>query len=184
MEQEIFKPIKGYEGYYEVSNMGRIKSLAKSWVTTERWGVRTKEESFLKFGCTKNRSCNYYRVVLCVDRVKFNKSVHRIVALHFCDNPNNYGVVNHLNSDTLDNRAANLEWTTQKGNIRHAWAAGRGKPQNGTKNGNARLTETQVLEIRSLHAKGNIEHLDLAVMYGIARTAITRILNRTRWTHI
>jgi hypothetical protein len=184
MEQEIWKPIKGYEGYYEVSNMGRIKSLSKSWVTGERWGVRTKEESFLKFGLAKRQKTNYYRVVLCVDKAKLNKSVHRIVAEHFCDNPNNLNVVNHLNSNPLDNRADNLEWTTAKGNVLHSYTSGNRVSMSGIRNGNARLTESQVLEIRSLHAKGNIEHLDLAEMYGIARSAITRIVNRQRWKHI
>lgn len=179
MKQELWKPIKGYEGYYEICNIGnKVKSCAKTW------SVGKKGDTILKLGKRGAKNQVYYFVVLCVNNVKKYAAVHRLVATHFVDNPNNYDVVNHLDSDTLNNDYDNLEWTTTLGNVQHSWKFGKQKSQQGEKHGRSRLTEKQVLEIRELHAKDNIEHLQLAKMYGIARTAITRILNRTRWKHI
>lgn len=69
MEQEIFTSINGYELYYEVSNLGRIKSLAR------KWSVGVKKDTILKPSSTRG----YLRVILCVNRVKHYFSVHKIV---------------------------------------------------------------------------------------------------------
>lgn len=184
MQQEKLTPIKGYEEYYEVSDLGRIKSLAKEWITGERWGIRKKEATFLKFGKRGCKNQVYYFVVLCVDKVKKYKSVHRLVAEHFCPNPNGYNVVNHINSNTLDNRAVNLEWTTTKGNVQHSWEYGNKKPIRGEQHGNSKLKEVDVVEIKKLLKIGVMTHKEISEMYGVTRNVITRIKSGTRWQHI
>lgn len=184
MKQEIWKQVNGFEGYYEISNLGRIKSLAKEWTTGERWGIRKKEESFLKFGKSSNKNILYYNVTFCVDKVKSYFLVHRLVAKHFVDNPNNYNVVNHLDSDTTNNDSENLEWTTTKGNVLHSFEHGKRVVINGEKHGNCKLTVKQVLEIRELVEIGKLEHEDVAKMYKVSRPTITKIVRRIRWKHI
>lgn len=115
---EIWKDIIDYEGLYQVSNFGRIKSL-------ERYDNRKHKipERIMK---TKGNDLGYKRVCLCRDGKIERRSVHRIVAEAFVKRDNeNYNIVNHLDNDPSNNRADNLEWTTYKGNMQ--WAAKQGR---------------------------------------------------------
>ena len=103
MEEE-WRPVKGYEGLYEVSNMGLVKSLHAS------------QSRILKQGT----SHGYMLVNLCKDGICNMKQVHRLVATAFIRNPNNYEVVNHKDGNKKNNTVDNLEWCTQRYNIRHA----------------------------------------------------------------
>ena len=107
---ELFKDIKGYEGLYQVSNMGTVKSLNYA---------KTKKAKSLKL----KKSNNGYVSVQLKHRGKM-QSVHRLVAGHFIDNPDDKPQVNHLNGNKSDNRAINLEWCTQSENMIHAYRNG------------------------------------------------------------
>lgn len=178
MKKETWKPIKEYEGYYEISNKGRVKSLPKEW------SVGRKGETILKFGKRKATNGIYYFVVLCVNKVKKYVGVSRLVAQHFKENHNNYDVVNHLDLDTTNNDEDNLEWTTTKGNVEYSWRLGNQKPQQGEKHGNSKLSEKDVVEIRELYKTGKYFHSELSVLYKVSRTQITRIINGNKWKHI
>ena len=100
MEYELLKPIKGYEGVYEISNQGRVYS------------VRTGK--FLK---PKPNTRGYLQVDLCVKGSHKMAFVHRLVADAFLDNPHNYPQVNHKDENILNNHADNLEWCTPLHNL-------------------------------------------------------------------
>ena len=114
--KEIWKDIKGYEGMYQVSNLGRVKSLGR--IVTRKNGRRlTIQERILKPKPTQN---GYLQVKLCYSSGKGKWFlVHRLVCEAFHKNPENKPEVNHINEDKLDNRACNLEWVTAKENCNH-----------------------------------------------------------------
>ena len=113
---EIWKPIKGYEGKYEVSNKGRVKSLFGR--------VRPlKEPRILKPSKFNKSQTTYEQVELSNPTVYF--LVHRLVAEHFIDNPGNKPNVNHIDNNGLNNNITNLEWCTQSENLLHAQQQGR-----------------------------------------------------------
>lgn len=141
MTDEIWKQISGYEGIYEVSNLGRIKSCDKivddDYCGKRRFRSRVRRQS-------KNNS-GYYQVGLSKNNKVKKFLVHRLVCEAFCENPDNKPEVNHINEIKADNRACNLEWCTRRENLnfgtrneRAGKASGmtRGKPiQQFTQNG-------------------------------------------------
>lgn len=101
MENVIWKPIDGYEGLYEVSNTGLIKSLNC---------YNYKEPRIMKLG---KRPDGYLSVGLSKNNVTKTKTVHRLVAKAFLPNPNNLEMVNHKDEDRTNNNVENLEWCTR-----------------------------------------------------------------------
>lgn len=114
MMEEIWKSVKGFEGLYEVSNMGRIKSLHRVIMRSNG-----KKQSFQE-RILKGVISDYYQVFLSKNGKSFKEYIHRIVATHFIPNPENKPQVNHKNSNRFDNRSENLEWVTVKENHTHA----------------------------------------------------------------
>lgn len=106
--EEIWKDIENYEGLYQVSNYGRIKSL-------EREGTKRRKINECILSPAKN-SCGYKTVVLHKDSIRKTYTVHRLVALAFIPNPDNLPQINHLNEDKENNHVENLEWCTNQYN--------------------------------------------------------------------
>ena len=123
---EQWKDIKGYEGYYQVSNLGRVKGLKRKLWNGK--GHHFKEEKLMKPYPTKiNKRPNYnlYHVKLSKNYIQKGLAVHRLVAIAFIPNPENKPQVNHLDFDTSNNKVSNLEWCTQMENMKHSKANGR-----------------------------------------------------------
>lgn len=121
---EVWKDIKGYEGVYQVSNHGRVRSLNHSVVQMNN-GTLCKRLYKGRVLTQRTSNGGYKRVHL--SNGKNNKwySVHRLVAFAFCEKPDGNDIVNHIDNNPDNNRAENLEWTTYKGNMQHASKQGR-----------------------------------------------------------
>lgn len=104
--EEIYKDIEGYEGLYQVSNLGNVKSLVNNK------GV-AREKVLKPF----INSDGYKRVILCKNNTIKGLKIHRLVAKSFIENPNNYPCVNHKDECKTNNVVSNLEWCTHKYNI-------------------------------------------------------------------
>lgn len=118
MEQEIWKPVVGWEGFYEVSNLGNIRSLDR------KVGMRTYGKETFKVVKGKMLTQQYdkdgYKVVHLRDTFNGRNrllKMHRIVAEAFIINPDNYDCIDHINGTRADNRAENLRWCTNQQNI-------------------------------------------------------------------
>jgi hypothetical protein len=112
MQIEIWKPVPGYEGKYEVSNLGRVKSLSR-FVLGKGKGLYPVKERILRQCVIKG----YYEVILCLNgKVHKHSRVHRLVALAFIPNTDKKPNIDHINCNPLDNRVENLKWCTQKEN--------------------------------------------------------------------
>lgn len=91
--KETYKDIQGYEGKYQISNLGNVYSLITNKILKPRLTLD-----------------GYYQVDLCKDGVKRHLYIHRLVAQSFLDNPKNYKIVNHKDENSMNNIASNLEW--------------------------------------------------------------------------
>lgn len=120
---EIWKDIQGFEGCYQVSSEGRIRSESRVISLPTRWGGVT-ERSLTGRVIKPYVAKGYYYVDLRLDGIKFKFSVHRLVAGTFISNTEGKPQVNHKNGIKTDNRVENLEWCTQFENMQHAWDNG------------------------------------------------------------
>lgn len=103
---EEWKDIKGYEGKYQISNRGRVKSLGNN---------KTRKEKILRPG----KRNNYLFINLYKNGKSKKYNIHRLVAEHFLPNPDNLPVINHKDENKLNNNVENLEWCTQEYNMNY-----------------------------------------------------------------
>jgi hypothetical protein len=135
---EEWRDVPGYEGLYEVSNLGEVRSLDR--ITTMKNEVkRITHGKLLKQGKYNSKS-NYRGVALCKEGISTKHSVHRLVALAFIPNPENLPEINHKDENKQNNRVDNLEWCDRKynntyGTAKLRAAATSGKPVLQLKNG-------------------------------------------------
>lgn len=118
--EETFKDVIGYEGFYQISNLGRLKSLER-FIKGRNNGKRLKPESIIK---NKLDSKGYYHYELSKLGKKKDLRLHRLIAEVFIPNPELKPYINHKNGIKTDNSILNLEWVTQSENTQHAYDTG------------------------------------------------------------
>lgn len=103
---EVWKDITDFEGFYQVSNLGRVRSI--------------KEQIYKIRSFPINKKLGYRQAGLCKNGLNIHKLLHRVIASAFIPNPNNYSEVNHIDGDRANNDLTNLEWCTHQQNVQHA----------------------------------------------------------------
>ena len=164
--KEIWKKIDGYPDKIEVSNLGNVKS----------------NDKLLKFDICSG----YCRVHFSHKGINYKELVHRLIAKAFIPNPDNKLQVNHIDGNKKNNNVNNLEWCTAGENIKHAYKTNL-RSAKGENNTQAKLSEEQIKEIRSLYVKGKhceFNSRGLAKKYNVNPKTILDIVNKKNWKDI
>ena len=208
---EIWKSIFGFEELYEVSNMGRIrvppirsKYFNQNDIKTILIKINNKEKliniakefnvnraliSYIKNHNHQYRilkpymSSKYLSIDLRKNNQRFAKRIHHLVLETFMRSRKGKEECNHLNGIKTDNRLENLEWVTHSENCKHKYRVLGYETLHGERNGNSRLTEKDVLEIRKLCKQGCSQR-KIAKLFHVCKTTIQYINNRKLWKHI
>ena len=178
-----WKAVKGYEGSYEVSDTGLVRSLDR-YITSKRGRTRFikgKELRLVKHRATQKVTKYYRTVALSKDGVALNKYIHRLVAEAFLPNPDNKEQVNHINKNTEDCKLCNLEWVTAQENTDHKIAVG-GITwyTSGDEHHASKLTWSLVKEIYVWIATG-FTNKTIGSTYGVDPSVISRIRHKKAW---
>ncbi len=176
--QEIWKDIIGYEGLYQISNLGRIKSLPR--IRNIRYRPYMTKERILTPTIGNNGYCY---IMFQLNSVPKRYLVHRLFAIHFIPNPENKPQINHKNGIKHDNIPTNLEWCTSAENIRHSYVNGLQKPIKGEKSHNSKLKESDVLNIKEMINEGE-KQSDIARIYNVTQSHISDIKHNKKWAHL
>lgn len=174
-ENEIWKPVFGYEDYYEVSSLGRVRRLKKT---------RGTRPGRILSPAAINRNRGYLVVGLHRKDKQIMNYVHRIVASSFIGPPRKGLVVNHKDGDKQNNNVKNLEWCTQSENNKHAFRTGLRLPTIGSLCGRAKLDEKEALEIYIMANSKEIKWSDIADKYLVDKSTISRIASKKTWAHL
>lgn len=176
----LWKPVKGYEGIYEVSNDGRVKSLARLKECGHPGAKQMTKERLLKI---KADRMGYPRVKLSKNGVAKLIPLHRVVALSFVENPHNKPEVNHIDGDKTNNLPDNLEWATRSENLKHAFDKKLKCAIKGEENNKSKLKAEQVLKIRLLRNEG-VKLVDIADKFGVTAANVSEIVNFKTWKDV
>lgn len=173
---ERWVDISGYEGYYQVSDRGRIKSLER--IVVHNGTSHLQPELIMRpwQGITALYDC----VRLYKNGVRKKFSVHRLVAEHFLPTWNPALEVNHINGNRYNNAVVNLEMCTRKENVRHSIIHFL-KNDYGEKSANAKLTNAQAREIRKTYREGKMTQAALAAKYGVCNQTISAIIRYKKY---
>ncbi len=183
-QKEEWRPVAGYEGLYEVSDMGRVRSLDR----TRSQKRRGKIVEYHRKGRVMARrplggKGRYLAVCLTsLDCKEKYFLVHRLVAQAFIKNLEEKPCVNHLNNDGADNRSSNLEWVSYKENTAHGITEGRiGRGRKGAFM--LRVDDLQKKAILILYKTGDFSQRKIAVVLSIPETTINTIIQKQNKNH-
>lgn len=175
MVAETWKTIEGWEGKYEISDLGRVRAVGREG----RWGFRSVNPPEILNSANKD---GYRRVTLVAKDSRYTVGVHILVATAFLGpKPEPWSQVNHVNFNPSDNRAENLEWCTAAENIQHSIAANR--QSKGTDLPQTKMTPELVLELRTRYARGE-SFSELAESTKLARATIRCAVTGKTWAHL
>ena len=175
---EYWADIEGYEGIYQVNNLGNVRSLDRVIIRKNGKKLTIKGQHLKQH---LNRR-GYLRINLRYQGKDKNSKIHRLVAKAFLSNPLNKPQVNHINGNKRDNNVCNLEWCTQAENIEHAFA--QGLMAVGERHGNSRLTLEQVILIKQLLKQSEDSITDIAKQFGVGISTIHDIKSGKQWKSV
>lgn len=176
-KDEVWRDIEGYEGLYQVSNRGRVKSLDR--VAHDNRDVKRNIKGKLKKQIY-NRTYPY--VVLYVNNVSNLHDVHRLVAKAFIYNENCLPVVNHKNGFPMDNRVENLEWVSYVDNAKHAVEMG--LTSRGSSHYRAVLNDKIVLSMKEMYSTNKFTLGKLSKIFNVHKAHLSGIFNGRIWGHV
>jgi hypothetical protein len=190
--EEIWKDVRDYEGLYQISNIGRCRSLD---MMSRRVSKQGKEFFVLLKGkvLSENKTNgNGYRITcLCKNSKKKNNYIHRLVADAFLDKIEGSYYVNHKDADKLNNNSINLEYCTHRENMIHARKLGLVPCRKGKYYGNygedcsySKLTNKQTLEIYKLAHAGELSQPEIGFKFNVSRSMVSAIKNGKRLVSI
>jgi len=170
MTNEVWKDIPDYEGIYQASTLGRIRSLPRTG-------------TYLRILKTRiNKKTGYERITLLANRKKKDHCIHRLIMLAFVGESDLD--VNHKNGIKGDNRLENLEYSTKSENMKHSYKTGLSKAQVGENVNGSKLKEKQVFEIKKLIQKKKLTLTKIAEMFNVHVVTISDIKRNVTWKHI
>jgi hypothetical protein len=171
-------PVKGYEGLYEVSNTGLVKTLYKL-IPSKNGSLAHRKERILKPIVGK---IGYMVIGLTdADGVRKQRKLHRIIAEAFIENKHNKDCINHKNGIKTDNRIENLEWCTSKENSTHAAKNGLYSIITGEDNHSSKLRHIDVVEIRELYISHKMTRREIAKKFDVTVSNIDQICTYKTW---
>lgn len=179
---ETWKPVIGYEGIYEISNTGLVKSLSRN----KHCGHEMSKPQITKERILTIRTdrLGYTRVKLSKNGVSKLLYLHRLIAKAFIENPKSSKEVNHIDGDKSNNEISNLEWCTRSENLKHAFKNGLKRAKKGEENNKAKLNVTEVKEIRKLYNTGKYTQVNIAKTFNVTSATISGIVNFNTWKEV
>lgn len=174
---EIWKPIKGFEGLYEISNMGRLRSFYKA--THGRFVVSNEPQKIRKANPDGN---GYLGLCLKKNGKAYPKRIHRLVLITFVGDCPQGMEACHNDGIKTNNIVNNLRWDTHRNNMVIDGGA-RAIMQKGENNPSAKLTTETVLRIKEL-GRQKMLHREIGNLLSVSRRNVSRIIQGVRWAHI
>lgn len=171
---EIWKDVTGYEGLYQVSSMGRVRSVMRVVSKTNC----TQKLNGKILSLTTN-SHGYIAVSLHKNKKRKTMKLHRLVAIEFVVNKYNKQYINHIDGNKTNNMPSNLEWATPSENNQHAYDTGLKSPDNSD---GSKLSYKLAYEIRGKINNGDSQRL-LSHEYGVSEATISMIKTNKIWIH-
>ena len=172
---EEWRDVIGWEGYYQVSNLGRVRGVART-ISHPTKGKMRRQGIILSLSKSTR---GYVQAHLKRDGKTKNAIVHQLVARAFIgERPEGYDI-NHKDGDKQNNSPSNLEYVTHQENMQHAWDTGLKQPSYILR----KLTSEQVVEIRRLQKTG-MTGVELGKIFGVCGSVISRIVLRKTWKDI
>jgi len=172
---EIWKPIVGYEGIYEISNLGNVKSLSRKVFFLDTF--RVVREKILK---SNTNRYGYVTFTLSNDSIMKTVTAHRLVAIAFIDKIYGKEYINHIDGVKSNNTIENLEWCTISENNKHSFATGLNTSPKGTGHYNSKFEEKDIVFIRN----SQLSESKLALKYNVNRATIGKIKRFERYKDI
>lgn len=175
---EIWRDVVNFEGFYEVSNYGNVRSVDRE-IKYEDGRVYSYKSKILSFNNTKQ---GYYSAHLYKNCVRKNRKVHIIVAETFLPNPLGLTDVNHKDGNKLNNHVDNLEWTSRLQNMQHGFSTGLIN-NTGTNHGNNIYSDEQIIHVKRLLVLRR-PHKEIEAVTGVKKGTIEQISQGRQWTHL